>query len=147
MSYDKRIKNKFPSYFVNFEMPEWAREQELEVYRACPTGKVEHMSFLNSYEENGFKISSNGDIDNPQEYSLSTALKFKDIKRFMAMNSKYNVPFVIAKGITNPKHGICLETREWREKQGIKYKGSHVDWWLYEHAKPYLEFKVYENES
>ena len=96
----------FPSYFKNFSMPKWAREQELEVYRACATGKADSKSFLNSYEENGFKISVNGRSDDPQEYSLSTYMKFKDVKRFMAMDSRYGVPFVIAKGVTSPAHGI-----------------------------------------
>ncbi len=140
-------KNKFPSYFENFEIPEWAREQELEVYRACATQKADHESFLNSFEENGFMISAGGASDDPQEYSLSTYMKFKDVKRFMVMDSRFGVPFKIAKGITRPIHGICLETKEWKGKLGIKYRGSHVDWWLYIGAKPYMEFEVIENEN
>lgn len=77
----EQAEKKFPSYFENFEIPEWAREQELEVYRACATGRVDKESFLNSYEENGYKISINGDATDPQEYSLSTYLKFRDVKR------------------------------------------------------------------
>lgn len=142
----EQAKKKFPSYFENFEMPKWARKQELEVYRACATGKADEQSFLNSYEENGFQISAGGEIDNPQEYSLSVYLKFRDVKRFMAMDSRFGVPFVIAKGITKPVHGICLETKEWKRNLGIKYKGSHVDWWLYKNAKPYREFEVMKGE-
>ena len=117
------------------------------MYRACATGRVDKESFLNSYEENGYKISINGDVTDPQEYSLSTYLKFKDVKRFMKMDSRYGVPFVIAKGITKPMHGICLETKEWKKNLGIKYKGSHVDWWLYADAEPHKEFEVIENED
>lgn len=142
-----QAQKKFPSYFSNFEMPEWAREQELEVYRACATGKVDRESFLNSYEENGCKISATGEADDPQEYSLSTYLKFRDVKRFMTMDSRYGVPFVIAKGITKPMYGISLETKEWKRNLGIKYKSSHVDWWLYENAEPYKVFEVFENEN
>lgn len=29
---------------------------------------------------------------------------------------------------------------------GEKYKGSHVDWWLYEDAEPFKDFEVYNNE-
>lgn len=137
----KQAEKKFPSYFANFEMPEWAREQELEVFRACATGKVDRESFLNTYEENCFQVSTGKQINDPQEYSLSSYTKFKDVKRFMTMNSCFGVPFKIAVGITNPEHGICLETKEWRKKLGIKYKGSHVDWWLYENAEPWTEFK------
>ena len=65
----------------------------------------------------------------------------------MVMDSRFGVPFKIAKGITRPIHGICLETKEWKSKLGIKYRGSHVDWWLYIGAKPYMEFEVIENEN
>lgn len=138
---EKQGKKKFPSYFENFEMPEWAREQELEVYRACATGKVDEKSFLNSFEENGFQVSLGGEEDDPQEYSLSSYTKFKDVKRFMTMDSRFGVPFKIAKGITKPVHGICLETKEWKRNLGIKCRGSHVDWWLYENAEPWKEFE------
>lgn len=138
---EKQGEKKFPSYFENFEMPEWAREQELEVYRACATGKVDKKSFLNSFEENGFQVSLGGEEDDLQEYSLSSYTKFKDVKRFMTMDSRFGVPFKIAKGITKPIHGICLETKEWKRNMGIKYRGSHVDWWLYENAEPWKEFE------
>lgn len=120
---------------------EWAREQELEVFRACATGKVDRESFLNTFEENGFCVSLGKENDDPQEYSLSSYKKFRDVKRFMAIDSRFGVPFKIAKGITNPVHGICLETKEWKKRLGIKYKGSHVDWWLYEDAEPWKEFE------
>lgn len=141
------IEKKFPSYFKNFEMPKWAREQELEVYRACATGKVDRLSFLNSFEENGFEISLGGEISDPQEYSLSTYIKYRDVKRFMKMDSRFGIPFVIAKGITDGRHGIALETKEWRKNIGEKYKGSHVDWWLYEKAEPWQEFEEVKKDE
>lgn len=141
---DDNAKKEFPEYFKNFEMPSLAREQLLPVYRACSTGKADELSFLNTYEENNFKISQNGNENDPQEYSLSCYTKFKDVKRFMTMDSRYEIPYTIAKGETHPKHGICLETKEWKKSLGLKYRGSHVDWWLYEGAKPYLEFEVIE---
>lgn len=143
----EQAERKFPSYFENFEIPKWAREQELQVYRACATGKVDSESFLNSFEENEFQISAGGDVSDPQEYSLSVYTKFRDVKRFMTMDSRYGVPFVIAKGITKSIHGICLETKEWKRKLGVKYRGSHVDWWLYTDAEPCKEFEVLENEN
>lgn len=36
---------------------------------------------MNSFEENGYKISRDGDEHDPQEYSLSTYIKFRDVKR------------------------------------------------------------------
>lgn len=137
----EQAEKKFPSYFSNFEMPEWAREQELTVFRACATGKVDRESFLNSFEENNFQISLDGKVDDPQEYSLSSYTKLKDVRRFMTVDSRFGIPFKIAEGVTKPVHGICLETKEWKKKLGIKYKGSHVDWWLYENAEPWKEFE------
>lgn len=139
--------NKFPDYFRNFEMPQWARGQNIEVYRACPTGKADKLSFLSSYEENGYQISVGGDKADPQEYSLSSYIKFRDIKRFMTMDSRYGIPFAIARGYTKPIHGISLETKEWKKMMGIKYKGSHVDWWLYEDARPYMGFEVINHDN
>ena len=143
----KQAEKKFPAYFANFEIPIWAREQELEVFRACATGKVDEESFLNSYEENGFSICAGGKEDDASQYSLSTYTKFRDVKRFMTIDSRFGIPHVIAKGITVPIHGICLETKEWKKKQGIKYKGSHVDWWLYENAQPWIEFEVVSEDE
>lgn len=137
------IEKKFPKYFDNIKIPEWAREQNLEVYRACPTQKADELSFLNTYEENDFKIPIDSTEDNPSNYSLSVYRKFNDVKRFLTMTSKYNVPYTIAKGTTNPIYGICLETKEWKKYlNNKKYKSSHVDWWLYDGANPYLEFEV-----
>lgn len=102
---------------------------------------------MNSYEENGFEIGTGGDIKDPQEYSLSTYKKYNHVKRFMKIDSRFGVPFVIAKGITKPIHGISLETKEWKEKLGIKYKSSHVDWWLYENARPWEEFEEVKSDE
>lgn len=139
---NNRIEKKFPSYFNKFELPKWAKEQKIEVFRACRTGKVDRLSFLNSYEENEFRILS--EIDDKRflasEYSLSTYMKFRDVKRFLTLTSSFKKPYVIAKGITHPDHGVCLKTREWKKIYNIKTKTSHVDWWLYENARPWEEF-------
>ena len=138
------IKEKtFPAYFSKFDMPEWARPQELEVYRACATGKVDQASFLNSYEDNGFIVLPGIPESDPSMYSLSTYMKYRDVKRFMSMTSKYGKPYVIACGRTNPEYGICLETKEWKKMLGEKSKSSHVDYWLYEGATPWLDFELY----
>ena len=138
------IQKVFPEYFKNFQMPEVAKEQEIEVYRACRTGKIEKDSFLNSFEENGYCISADGSIDDPQEYCLSTYYKLKDVKRFVVVDSKFQPPWLLAKGTTIKDAGVSCKTKEWKQT-----KGSHVDWWLYEGAEPWLAFeeKEYEEES
>lgn len=131
---------EFPEYFSNFKLPDLSREQELDVFRALATGEIDKLSFQNTYEENGYEVKDGCDIHDPSQYSLSTYTKFKDVKRFMTMTSKYNKPFKIAKGITSANCGVCLETKEWKRSLGQKYKGSHVDWWLYKEATPWEYF-------
>lgn len=143
------IKKVFPSYIDNSIIPVWAKEQSIEVYRACRSGKVDQLSFMNSYEENGFKVLEDLGKYQASAYSLSTYTKMKDVKRFMTMTSDFGVPFIIAKGTTEPKYGVCLETSLWKKQLGDKCKSSHVDWWLYEGAKPWLAFKevTYDENS
>lgn len=141
------IDKVFPEYFEKFEMPIWAREQELTVFRACATGKVDRDSFLNSYEENGFCVTAGADETDSSQYSLSTYTKYRDVKRFMKLTSRFNVPFTIAEGVTNPKYGICLETKELKSYFGEKSKSSHVDYWLYKDATPWVDFHLVDEES
>lgn len=135
------INKTFPSYIDTSIIPEWAKEQSFEVYRACRSGKVDQLSFMNSFEENGFKELEDLGKYRASAYSLSTYTKIRDVKRFMTMTSDFGVPFIIAKGTTDPTYGVCLETRFWKKQLGDKCKSSHVDWWLYEGATPWLVFK------
>lgn len=139
------IKKSFPKYIDKSIIPVWAKEQSFEVYRACRSGKVDQLSFMNSFEENGFMVSDNVLEDlgkyRATAYSLSTYTKIRDVKRFMTMTSDFGVPFIIAKGTTEPTYGVCIETRFWKKQLGDKCKSSHVDWWLYEGATPWLAFK------
>lgn len=137
----------FPTYFSNFAMPTKAKEQELEVYRACPTRKIEKASFLCTYEENGFKVTVGKAKDDPQEYGMSTCIRLKDVKRFVTIDSKYSPPYLLAKGITHPDCGKSCLTKDW--KDGYSKKSSHVDYWLYTGTEPWLFFeeKDYETEQ
>lgn len=134
---EKELRKKFPAYMDSIQLPDCAKEQEIVVYRACPTRKIEKASFLNSYEENGFETLTGIPEDDPQQYCLSTFEKVKDLKRFVEIDGKYNPPMLLAKGITAPECGISCRTREWKPKQ----RSSHVDWWLYEDAEPWKHFK------
>ena len=133
----KRIEKIFPDYFDRFEMPAGAREENIKVYRACRSGKCDRDSFLPSFEENGFALNPLADPTDPGQYSLSTFEKPTHVKRFAGAISDMKVPYQIAIGMTNPKHGVEQRTRERK-----KTSGSHVDWWLYENATPYDEFEI-----
>lgn len=135
------MKGKFPDYFNNFKLPEGAREETLTVYRACKSGKCDKASFQPTFEEQGCSLGPLDDPCDPSMYSLSTYLKPKDIKRFAAMDSDMHVPYKIAIGKTEPKCGLIQPTKERKKKS----KSSHVDWWLYEDAKPYREFSLIDD--
>lgn len=133
----KKIEKIFPDYFTRFELPAGAREERIKVYRACRSGKCDSASFLPSFEERGFILNPLADPTDPGQYSLSTYEKPTHIKRFAGVMSDMYVPYRIAVGITNPKHGLVQRTRERKKKSG-----SHVDWWLYRDATPYDEFEM-----
>lgn len=138
---NERMKKLFPDYFIKFELPEGAREELIQVYRACKSGKCDRESFLPSFEEKSCNESSLSDPADPSEYSLSTYEKPKDIKRFVSMDSDMEDPCRIAIGETNPVYGLVQRTKERKPE----CKSSHVDWWLYKDATPYTEFKIIDN--
>ena len=148
---EELAKKVFPKYFENFTMPETAKEQEIEVYRACPTRKIEKASFLNTYEELERNIPPDKRADDPQVYCLSTNLSAKGLKRFVISTSKYQPPFLLAKGYTTKKDGLSCKSNTWKTYKSIAAarRDTHVDWWLYEGAEPWLAFKEvnYEYET
>lgn len=135
--------DRFPSYFKNFTLPECAAEQLIYVYRACATRKIEQASFLNTYEENSFAITVDKEADDPQEYSLSTYERLRDVRRFVAVTAKFSPPLLLAKGATHPSCGVSCRTKEWK----TRYKGSHVDWWLYKDSRPWEHFEEVDYEE
>jgi hypothetical protein len=135
-----RIEKIFPDYFQRFKLPDGAREESIKVYRACRSGRCDKNSFLPSFEENGCVLNPMADSTDPGQYSLSTFEKPKDVKRFASIISDMKVPYQIAVGETNPRHGVVQRTKERTKK-----RTSHVDWWLYKDASPYDEFEMINN--
>ena len=133
----KRIEKIFPDYFQRFKLPDGAREELIKVYRACRSGQCDKESFLPSFEENGCVINPLADSADPGQYSLSTFEKPKDVKRFAGVVSDMKIPYQIAVGETNPRHGLVQRTKERSKK-----RTSHVDWWLYKDASPHEEFEI-----
>ena len=134
---------KFPDYFEEFHIPpEGAREEEIEVFRACITQKCDKESFTPTFEKQKFEYLEDQDSYDPGIYSLSVYAKAKDLKRFLTTNSRYRKPHKLAKGITYPKYGVCQRTSERK-----KCKNSHIDWWLYENAEPYRDFEIMDESE
>lgn len=130
----------FPKYFDRFDLPMGAREEAIKVYRACRSGKCDKDSFMSSFEENGFHLRPLSDPKDPGEYSLSSYEKPTHIKRYASLMSDMKVPYTIAIGYTEPRHGVVQRTKERK-----RIKSSHVDWWLYKDARPHEEFEIIDN--
>lgn len=140
---EDHIERVFPSYFGNLTLPPEAKEQEIEVFRACRTHKLERESFLCTYEENGFKITAGKREDDPQEYCMSTYAKLRDVRRFVIVDSKYQPPWGLAKGHTRGENGVSCMTKAWKEK----HRSSHVDYWLYDGAEPWTAFELVDYDA
>lgn len=132
----------FPVYMKDIQLPEGAKEEEIEVYRVCLTGKVEPDSFLNSYEDAKLKIRDL-DLNEVGSYSLSCYEDIKDIRKMLKFFTKRTpgVP-VVAQGLTESCCGVVQRTIE---RIKLKSGKSHIDWWLYEDAKPHNYFKEVQN--
>lgn len=134
-------KKVFPCYMQKIELPSEAREEELTVYRICKYGKIDEESFLSSYEEYE-KHGRLADLDlkDVSSYSLSCWGKIRDARRSLAFFTKKEPRAIAARGITSVKCGIIQRTKE---RKGRNAK-SHIDWWLYQGAKPYEYFQEVE---
>lgn len=140
MNIDKAAK-VFPNFFSNFDLPEGAKKQEIEVYRMCLTGIINREAFYGSYEAHMKGISYNKNITenstDPGDYSTSCFEDEKDAKRFKKLFSRHKPELIVAKGSTNKECGPCQRTKD----RDSKVKNSHVDWWIYENANPQQYFK------
>lgn len=134
----------FPEYFPDYIVPAAAKEQRIEVYRACRTGKAERDSFLNTYEENGCKVRADLQPDDPQAYSLSVFTNPKKLNYILAIHADCKPPWTLAHGYTTVEDGVSCETRKWKK---MKKNNYHVDWWLYQGAEPWEAFEVLNDEN
>jgi hypothetical protein len=143
---------KFPDYFKNFELPKEFDTDEFVVYRACKTCNVDRESFLNSYEEAGYMVSDTHK-NNPSTYSMSVYSNPKDVLRFtridrrfhQSSDNKFPRPWKAAQGMTSSECGPHKRSSSYVGKDGRPKKTSHVDWWLYKSAKPWLNFTIIDN--
>ena len=146
------VEKKFPDYFCNFELPVEFDDDEFIVYRACRTCNVDKESFLNSYEEAGCAVSERHK-NNPSSYSMSVYSEPKDVLRFteadrrfhQSSNEKFPRPWKAAQGMTNCECGPHKRSLSCIGRDGRPKKTSHVDWWLYENAEPWLNFTIIDD--
>lgn len=137
------ILRKFPKGFPVGLLPEGAKEENIVVYRVCRTGKVEEASFLPTYLDELSQTKENE--DSAQEighYSMSTYEKLRDVRQKLKFFRGQSPAAIAARGVTE---GCCGPTQRTRER--TKTKSSHVDWWLYEGARPHVYFHEVDLEA
>lgn len=136
LSRDEILK-KFPVGFPIERLPEGIKEEEIEVYRICRSGKVEEGSFLPTYLDELSKTKENEDIGEQEigYYSLSTYEKKKDAKKRLKFFRGKQPDAIASKGKTDCSCGVIQRTKE---RTGCK--NSHVDWWIYDGAQPHIYF-------
>lgn len=139
MDIDK-LKKKFPTYFPVDKLPKEAKEEEIEVFRACKYGFCND-SFLTTYQE-AYKFGRKAKGYNEEYIGTYSMSCFEDINDLNKMLRKFKNVFkeykslVLSKGKTNIGCGIILKAKD------INKSGSHVDFWLYKNAEPIKYFEV-----
>lgn len=130
------LRRKYPPGFPVEELPKEAKEERIDVYRVCRSGKVDSASFLPTYLDELSRTKENvGEEHDIGYYSLSTFFKENDAKRVLKFLRGKQPSAILAIGCTEPSCGLCQRTRE--RKKNAK---SHVDWWLYQDAEPHRYF-------
>ena len=131
------LRRKYPPGFPVEDLPKGAKEERIDVYRVCRSGKVEPSSFLPTYLDELAKTKENdGEEHDIGYYAMSTFFKENDAKRALKFFRGKQPCAILAIGYTEPSCGLCQRTRE--RKKNAK---SHVDWWLYQNASPHSFFQ------
>lgn len=131
------LHEKYPPGFPVEDLPEGAREERIDVYRVCRSGKVDPSSFLPTYLDELAMTKENAEGDHDiGYYSLSTFFKENDARRVLKFLRGKQPCAILAIGSTDPSCGLCQRTRE--RKKNAK---SHVDWWLYQGVEPHIFFQ------
>lgn len=139
----------FPDYFSENAVKiilSQGKRNNLHIYRVGKYGKDKTIAFLNYYEEviRGLKT-----VRNPVKYlekcknnidqlSVSCYYDRKDLTYYFEVTLKDSYPErILLEGVTNPQYGLIQKTAE-RKKET---RDSHVDWWLFKDATPWMDFK------
>lgn len=138
----------FPDYFSENSVKLillHGRKENFHIYRVAKYGKDKTIAFLNYYEEviRGLKT-----VRNPEKYlekcknnidqlSVSCYYDINDLTYYFEITLKDNYPErILLEGITNSKYGLIQKTSERKKEK----KNSHVDWWLFKDATPWIDF-------
>lgn len=146
----------FPDYFSDGAIEKiklWGNEDEIKVYRVSKHGDIK-LAFLNSYEEivEGLIKVRESDKEkrlkkcqvNIDSLSVSCYYQYKDIEYYYDVTLKDDYPErKLLEGKTVCSCGLSQIT----DIRKNRVKDSHVDWWLYCGATPWMAFsEVNDNE-
>lgn len=138
----------FPDYFAEkatAQILKNGKEEEISVYRVGKYGKDKTISFLNYYEEVilGLKTVMKKESylekckNNIDKLSVSCYYDIEDIRYYFEVTLKDAYPErILLFGVTDSQYGLAQKTSE-RKKD---VKDSHVDWWIFKEATPWLAF-------
>lgn len=140
----EELRQKYPPGFPVEKIPEGAKEESINVFRICRSGRVETASFLPTYlDELAMTKENDGAEPDIGYYSMSTFFKENEARKKLKFFRGKHPKAILASGCTEPICGLCQRTRERKGKTAR----SHVDWWLYQEAQPHTYFKEMELES
>lgn len=134
---EQEVKRKFPGFGPEL-IPPGAKEQRLQVYRICRSGKVDAASFLPSHLDPDQNRTKEFDPNDPGSYSVSVFQEEKDANKVLKLLSRHHPAAISSFGTTEPVCGPCQLTTERQRRNGLR---SHVDWWVYEDASPHIYFQ------
>lgn len=136
----------FPENFETDILPKEARKENKAVYRIIKTGEIDRNSFIGTYEEmirGMIPYKKRMNMNDPGLYSTSCNIEYSEAEYALRMFMRHYPRPIIAKGETEGTCGPCQLTSEREERTD-----THVDWWIFEEAKPQVCFtEVVDNES
>lgn len=135
----------FPENFETDILPEGARKENKSVYRIIKYGIDNRDSFIGTYEEISKGLippKKRMNLNDPGIYSTSCNIEYSEAEYALNIFMRHQPKAIIAKGETEGSCGPCQLTSEREERDD-----THVDWWIYEEAKPQMYFsEVVDNE-
>lgn len=137
----------FPDNFEEKILPKGAKKEDKHVYRIIKYGTINRDSFISTYEEiqkGLIPMPKKGlNLADPGTYSTSCNIEYSEAEYILDVFMRHHPKAFIAEGETKAFCGPCQLTSE-RENR----EGTHVDWWIYDDAKPHEYFtEVIQDEG
>lgn len=147
----------FPDYFSHeaiILINKNGKDNQLKVYRVSKFGDDLTIAFLNYYDEVilGLKQIPEHRKQKKLEYyknnidslSVSCYYDIEDIIYYFNVTLKESYPKrILLEGNLSSDYGLSQITKERKTEK----TDSHVDWWLYKDATPWIDFKKVDDDE